>query len=99
MHHDVIALHQEVTEGGEPLLERVMADGQILCRLPRLIEIRERFLEEFDRLPDGYKAIRDPDTYPVEVSAKLQSLTEELRHQVAAEELEPVRRDRELGES
>ncbi|MBE0480429.1 MAG: nicotinate phosphoribosyltransferase [Dehalococcoidia bacterium] len=99
MHHDVIALHQEETEGGEPLLERVMADGQILGRLPRLAEIRERFLDEFGRLDDRYKTIRDPAAYPVEVSAKLQSLTEELRHQVAAEELEPVRQDRELGES
>jgi len=99
MHHDIIALHQEMIDGGEPLLEPVMTDGKALSPLPRISEIRERFLEEFARLDDCYKAIYDPSTYPIEVSARLQSLKHEIEGQVVAVEMKPVRRGRELGES
>lgn len=99
LRHDVSALRDETVDDGEPLLERVMAEGRILFNTPALAEIRDRFLEEFARLDDSYKAVSDPLTYPVEVSDRLQSLLEELRSQVTAKELEPVRRDRELGES
>jgi nicotinate phosphoribosyltransferase len=99
MHHDVIALHDEMIDGGEPLLERVMAEGKPLSPLPKISEIRGRFLEEFARFDDCYKAIYDPDTYSVEVSARLQSLKEKIERHVVAVELEPVRRDKELGES
>ncbi len=101
LHHDVIALHQESLEGGDPLLESVMAGGRVRNRLPALTEVRERFLSEFAQLPDRYKAIRHPDTYPVEISARLMSLTDQLRyHYAGAKEYEPARgRDGELGES
>jgi nicotinate phosphoribosyltransferase len=99
MHHDIIALHNETVHGGEPLLERVMADGKPLSPLPRISEIRDRFLEEFARFDNCYKAIYDPDIYPIEVSAKLQSLKHEIERHVVAAELGPLRRERELGEA
>ena len=99
MHHDVIALHEEVINSAEPLLEQVMNEGKLLSPLPSISEIRDRFLEEFAHLDACYKTIFKPETYPVEISAKLQSLKDEIERHVVAAELEPVRWERELGES
>lgn len=98
--HDIIALLEETVEGGEPLLQMVMTDGQIVRPLPSLSEIRELFQEEFSQLNDNYKAIRDPDNYPVQLSLGLQDLKERLERGLATREPEPGRPGlKELGES
>jgi len=100
LHHDVIALREEMIDGGEPLLKRVMADGHIVVALPSLREIRERFHEEFSHLDENYKAIQDPDIYPVHLSSGLQVLKENLEQELEAVEVGPPRhRPRDLGES
>jgi nicotinate phosphoribosyltransferase len=99
MHHDIITLHEEMIDGGEPMLERVMDDGIPLSPPQRISEIRDRFLEEFTHLDDCYKAIYKPDTYRVEVSFKLQFLKDELERTVVATELEPIRKERGVGEN
>ena len=85
MQRDVIALHDERIDGGEPLLEPVMADGRCLRPHPGLADLRARFLLEYEILNDSCKLIYDPVSYPVEVSARLQALTDELRRRLAAE--------------
>jgi nicotinate phosphoribosyltransferase len=62
---DVIARRREDLAGSEPLLQKVMDHGRTLGPLPSLDEIRGRFLGEFARLDQQYKAIRDPAPYPV----------------------------------
>ncbi len=79
LHHDVIVLDEETIKGAEPLLEPVMAGGKILKPLPGISEVRDRFLAEFVLLDDSHKSIYDPGVYPVEISARLRSLTDDLR--------------------
>ena len=90
MHHDVIALHDERIDGGVPLLEPVMADGQCLRPHPGLAQLRERFGEEYLNLDDSCKIIYEPAAYPVEVSARLQLLTDEIRQQAIVKETRPA---------
>jgi nicotinate phosphoribosyltransferase len=90
MHHDVIALHDEGISGGEPLLEPVMADGECLRPHPGLAALRERFREEYSCLDDCCKLINDPVPYPVEVSARLQALTDKIRRRLVVEEIRPA---------
>jgi nicotinate phosphoribosyltransferase len=84
LHQDVIALQEEVLAGGLPLLETVMTDGRIVVSAVPLRDVRERFLEEFAKLADQYKAIRDPEIYTVSLSPALQSLKERLAQHPAA---------------
>jgi hypothetical protein len=51
-----------------------MERGAVTGSLPSLESIRTTFLEEFARLPDAIKAIRNPAIYPVEFSERLQTL-------------------------
>lgn len=80
--NDVIALRDERLPGAEPLLKKVMEKGKITEAAPALKVIRERFLDEFGRLDDGIKAIRNPKAYPVELSPQLRHLKEEIEQQV-----------------
>jgi nicotinate phosphoribosyltransferase len=74
LNHDVITLRSEIKAEGEMLLQNVMLNGHIIRPLTSLREIRERFLTEFSQLGDKYKAIRNPDIYPVQLSPGLQTL-------------------------
>jgi nicotinate phosphoribosyltransferase len=84
MQHDVIALQDEVLAGGQPLLETVMTGGHPAIPSVPLREVRERFMDEFSRLDDRYKSIRDPDIYTVNVSPGLLFLKERLVRELAA---------------
>jgi len=81
---DIIALRGEVlSEPGEPLLTQVMEGGHITSAPPTLEEVRQRFQEEFARLPERYKALRDAPDYPVRLSPGLQHLQEQTERQVS----------------
>ena len=79
--HDVIALRDEESPGGAPLLQPVMEKGKIVHSLASLKEVRKTFGEEFSRLPDQYKALREPPTYRVDLSQGLQDLYHRIEHQ------------------
>ena len=79
---DVIALRNEELPGAEPLLKKVMEKGSMKGSYPVLMEIRENFLNEFARLDEKIKAIRNPENYPVELSPRLKHLKEEIEQQV-----------------
>jgi nicotinate phosphoribosyltransferase len=96
---DVIGIRGDSVAGAEPLLDKVMENGKIGRGLPTLTAIRSRFLEEFGRLDDRYKAIRNPATYPVELSPKLAALKTETEKHVAETELSFISSKRGLGES
>jgi nicotinate phosphoribosyltransferase len=73
---DIIALRSENFPGAEPLLRKVMTNGQPCAPSPTLEKIREDCLAEFGRLPDPVKAIRHPAPYSVELSPRLRALRE-----------------------
>ena len=76
--HDVIGLRNERPKAGEPLLQPVMKDGKTISEQPSLKQLQAAFAEEFGKLPDRYKALREPPTYPVEVSSPLQELYDQI---------------------
>ncbi len=77
---DVIGLRDEESDC-EKLLRPVMKNGKSVSKSESLAEIRERFLDEFERLPEPFKPIRNPIPFPVELSEKL----EELQNRTIAE--------------
>jgi nicotinate phosphoribosyltransferase len=80
---DIVARRDETVAGAEPLLKKVMERGKSMAPLPSLQESRSLFLEEFARLPEAYKTIRDPGRYRVEFSPNLQRLRAEVEEKVA----------------
>lgn len=83
---DTIALRDEPMNG-DPLLQPVMQNGKPLEKPELLAEIQKRFQEQFTSLDDRYKSIRDPDAYPVELSAQLNALQSEVVREVKIKEL------------
>jgi len=74
---DVLALRGE--EGpGEELLVTVFADGERVYDPPGLDAIQDRTRERRRRLPAGCRDLRDPGSYPVDVSDDLQAATDDL---------------------
>lgn len=86
---DVISLRHE-KGSGEPLLKPVMRHGQRIDPPDTLETIRTRFREEFEQLHDDYKAITNPEPFPVELNMDLRRLQEQVVHEV---------KEKELGES
>lgn len=79
---DVIGLREDLVTGTEPLLKKVMEQGEITAPVPSLKETRENFLREFACLPEATQAIRKPETYPVEFSPRLQALHADVERRV-----------------
>ena len=71
---DIIGVRDEHILDGEPLLEKVMANGNALRPHPLLEEIRKRFELNFSRLDEKYKSISDAADYPVKLSRRLEKL-------------------------
>ncbi|MBO3800538.1 MAG: nicotinate phosphoribosyltransferase [Candidatus Brockarchaeota archaeon] len=75
---DAIGLFDEELEGEKKLVQ-IFRNGELVYKLPSLDEIREKARTELQKLPEEYKRIRNPATYPVEISRKLLELTNKLR--------------------
>ncbi|MFQ5681720.1 MAG: nicotinate phosphoribosyltransferase [Candidatus Binatia bacterium] len=84
---DILALRDENTQRGEPLLKKVMERGKPISPYPLLQEIRERFLDEINRLDKRTKAVRNPLPYPVKPSPRLRKLRREIKEQISETEL------------
>ncbi len=82
LQRDVVALRDEHIPGSQAVLQKVMENGKLQAPHPALKEIRERFNDEFGRLDDKTKAIRNPVPYPVEVSARLKDLRKKVEAQI-----------------
>ncbi len=88
MERDIIGLRDDQFRKGAPLLEKVMDNGKIISQSLTLPQIQGRFLEEFSKLDDKYKAIKGKDEiFPVDLSPRLKSLQEEVIQKVKKEEL------------
>ncbi len=87
LRRDLIGLHDEVVSDGEPLLHLVMKDGKRLFVSEPLDHIRQRFLQEFARLPETYKALQEAEKYPVEITPRLQRLQDQVTSEIRKKEL------------
>lgn len=83
---DVITLATEQSQG-EPLLIKVMENGKINYIPPSLKEIREVATSNLSHLPQKYKNLTDPPTYPVEISQGLTDLTAVLKNRISKAEI------------
>ncbi|MFB6155085.1 MAG: nicotinate phosphoribosyltransferase [Haloferacaceae archaeon] len=85
---DVLAERGEDAPG-EELLETVVADGEAVADPPSLDDARARRAANLSKLPEGVRALRSPEAYPVETSEGLDATTGTVRA-----ELEEMVRDR-----
>lgn len=83
---DVITLVDERVDA-EPLLAKVMSEGKLTYTLPSLNQIKDFAAENLSKLPEKYKAITNAETYPVELSQKLQDLIKTLREKITESEI------------
>jgi nicotinate phosphoribosyltransferase len=83
---DTITLADEAAVG-KPLLVKVMEKGKLTIKLPTLEQIRAHTVENMAKLPTKYKALTNAPAYPVELSQKLQTLTETLKAKIAKKEI------------
>jgi nicotinate phosphoribosyltransferase len=95
-HHDLLACAQEDYPEASPLLEPVMRSGRRLAPAPTVMQIRERTLANLDHLPDAYLALRDAPIYPVQKSAALDKLLNDVRAQHFGAAVRPSRPDEGL---
>jgi nicotinate phosphoribosyltransferase len=65
-----------------PLLIKVLEKGNIIYDPPLLSKIRERFLENLQRLPDKLKKIEEVHDYKVEISLSLKNIMKNIKAKV-----------------
>ncbi len=75
---DIVALAENDSHDGEPLIVPVMQAGRRINESTSLNEIRRRTLENYARLPKPMATLEVAPAYPVEISASLQALAKHL---------------------
>jgi nicotinate phosphoribosyltransferase len=80
MREDVIALQEEDVPEGEPLLERVVADGARTSPSPPLETVRQRCRDSLAGLPERLRRleVEEYEPFPVRVSDGLSDLLEKV---------------------
>jgi nicotinate phosphoribosyltransferase len=78
-HHDLLARAEEEYPEAVPLLEPALRAGKRVIAREPLAEVRARSMANLGQLPEPYHALRDAPLYPVEKSAALDRLLEEVR--------------------
>ena len=73
----------EGVEGTEQLVD-VFDAGSLAYSIPPLEASRDRALDQVRKLPEEIRVLREPASYPVEISDGLQSLTETVRAELSA---------------
>jgi hypothetical protein len=64
-----------------------MNKGRRLEKTRPLKDIKEEFQREFERLDDRYKALHNPEAFPVSLSSGLEELQKKVIHRVMEKEL------------
>lgn len=77
--YDVIGREGEEQAGAEALLRPVLEGGRLVAPLPELAGIRQAAAANLARLPDQYRRLENPETYPVRRSRALDQLMEQVR--------------------
>ena len=63
-------------DNGTLLLQPAMRNGEIVANLPPVEEIRRQAIASVQALPERYRSLHDPASYPVRRSASIQELRE-----------------------
>jgi len=71
---DTIGLRNEIIDGNELMLKKVMANGKTVVPHPSLQDIRDTFKTNFAALDESYKLIDEHTAYPVKISSRLMEL-------------------------
>lgn len=71
-------LHREEVTEIEPLLVKVMEEGQLVMELPTIEEMRARRKADVERLDAGVRRLMNPHIYHVSLTEKLWNLKQEL---------------------
>ena len=80
---DFLALAlKDQNHGAQPLLQRVMQNGNLLAELPPLAEIAKRTAHSVASLSDSVRNVTDPGPYTVEITPELEALTQATRQKV-----------------
>jgi len=83
---DIIALHDEKVNG-EPLLKKVMQNGQILGDMPTLLDLRTATAKNLADLHRKHKKLTHAPTYSVELSPHLKRIKKELTRQLKSQNM------------
>jgi len=86
---DIIALADEKV-GGEPLLVKVIENGELNYCQPSLQEIRAKASDSISKLPAEFKTLTNASLFPVELSEKLQQLIRNTKLQLTKNEINNV---------
>ncbi len=70
---DSIGIVTEENLRGETLLKPMIRGGELIAPLPSLVEIQTHARKQLQSLPEIYKALTQPQRYPVRYSAKLEN--------------------------
>ncbi len=84
--HDVIALQTECSSdfGSSPLVRPILLQGEQVESQPRIVEMRAYGQANVAALPQELLDLNGQVNYQVDVSARLEELTDSLRHQYQA---------------
>ncbi len=80
---DTIGIANENPVDGEALLKPAMRNGELIAPLPSLAETQAYARQQLQRLPEIYKALKQPAAYPVRYSAELEGRRQALLKTVA----------------
>jgi nicotinate phosphoribosyltransferase len=79
---DMLALAaEEQNHGAQPLLQKVMQNGDLIVELPALKEIAQRTAQSVASLSESVRTVRDPSPYNVEITSDLDELTQTVQKQ------------------
>jgi len=78
---DIVCSFDERMEG-EPLLKEYMKEGKIVKNLPKLEEIKEKAINNLEKLPEELKDINKTVHFLPEISPKLQKLVNEIKEKI-----------------
>ncbi len=80
---DVIALHDEPSPGGRPLLSKVVDQGRRTTAPDPIQEVRARCLSSLDKLPNRLRRLGEPaESYRVTRSHQLSALVDAVRNEL-----------------
>ncbi len=75
---DTIGIANEPDLPGEPLLQPVLRKGALIAPLPDLTTIQKYARQQVQSLPEIYKSLTQPESYPVQYSHELETRRQEL---------------------
>jgi nicotinate phosphoribosyltransferase len=83
LHHPTDHTKQRVISGDnvsdvEPLLQEILRDGKVVCDLADIVTMRQRRINDIERLDPGVRRIMYPHIYHVSLTDRLWNLKQEL---------------------